>query len=139
MGLNSKSAANLLLLTCAVESNLGHHLKQVNGPALGIYQMEPKTASDIYENFLDFRPELKESVDRFKADNITVDDNLTGNLFYATAMARVHYYRVPEELPHHEDIAGLASYWKSYYNTPKGKGTVEQAILKYKTLVLDKL
>lgn len=31
-------------------------------------------------------------------------------------------------LPASEDIAGLATYWKQYYNTPQGKGTEAEFI-----------
>ena len=36
----SIAAENLLLGTAAQESQLGHYLTQVKGPALGIYQIE---------------------------------------------------------------------------------------------------
>lgn len=39
----SKDAEELLIFTCAVETNGGEYLKQIQGPALGIYQCEPTT------------------------------------------------------------------------------------------------
>ena len=39
----SKEAEEILVFTCASESLGGTYLKQVKGPALGIYQMEPAT------------------------------------------------------------------------------------------------
>jgi len=42
--LYSRDAEELLMLTAACESNLGHYFKQLgNGPALGIFQVEPAT------------------------------------------------------------------------------------------------
>jgi hypothetical protein len=40
----SKDAEELLVFTCAAESNGGTYLHQVKGPALGIYQCEPSTS-----------------------------------------------------------------------------------------------
>lgn len=39
----SESAVNLLLMTAAHESRGGTYLKQINGPALGVYQMDQLT------------------------------------------------------------------------------------------------
>ena len=47
----SQAAEELLVFTCACESLGGTYLKQVKGPALGIYQMEPATYQDIWENY----------------------------------------------------------------------------------------
>ncbi len=47
---NSDKARFLLLCTAAIESNCGYYIKQVDGPALGIWQMEPATHDDIWEN-----------------------------------------------------------------------------------------
>jgi hypothetical protein len=33
------------------------------------------------------------------------------------------------------DVFKLAEYWKKYYNTPKGKGTVQQFIQSYNKYV----
>ena len=51
----SEAAENLLLGTAAQESLLGTYLKQNgNGPALGIYQMEPNTHKDIWIHYLNY-------------------------------------------------------------------------------------
>lgn len=132
LGLNSEAAVNLLLLTAAVESDMGSYLGQINGPALGIYQMEPDTYWDIHKNFLKFRPDLHEQVSDFSLSvELGGAKELAGNLYYATAMARVHYLRFAEPLPKADDVEGLAKYWKKYWNTDLGAGTVEAAIYKY--------
>jgi hypothetical protein len=51
-------------------------------------------------------------------------------------MARIHYYRVAEALPHKDDLEGMAHYWKNYYNTPQGAGTTGEFMNKYQTMVL---
>ncbi|MEQ8443111.1 MAG: hypothetical protein RIM33_14240 [Alphaproteobacteria bacterium] len=125
--LYSKSAENLVLGTALAESRGGTYLKQLgSGPALGIYQMEPATHKDIYENFLSYRGSLRARAEQFL---YPADDALTQlktNLAYATVMCRIHYYRVPKALPDAADIDGLGAYWKDYYNTAEGAGTAEK-------------
>jgi len=59
----SMAAENLLMGTCAQESRMGQFLVQLdNGPAKGVFQMEPDTHDDIYKNFLHYRGELRELV-----------------------------------------------------------------------------
>lgn len=130
VGLWSKAAENLLLAICAHESLLGYFLKQRAGPALGIYQIEPATHSDVWQNYLAYRPALAVKINTFtKAhDNQPADNELITNLAYATAIARIIYYRVPEPLPPTNDIEAQAIYWKKYYNTAQGKGHIEDFI-----------
>jgi hypothetical protein len=132
LGLYSDAAVNLLLLTCAQESEMGEYLKQINGPALGIYQMEPPTHDDIWNNYLVYQLTLKQKVlDIDKQNSI----NLITNLAYATAMARIDYLREPAPLPTANDIQGLAHYYKRYYNTDEGAATVEEVVANYQRYV----
>ena len=129
--LYSPSAVELLMLTCAVESNFGTYIKQVKGPALGVFQMEPSTEKDIHKNFLKYKPQLATTVRDFAGNFINPELDLRANLTYAIIMARVHYLRVPVPLPEVDDLVGLAKYWKKYYNTHLGKGSWRKAIDKY--------
>jgi len=137
----SQSAENLLLGTVAQESGMGTYLKQIGGgPALGIYQMEPATYSDIWDNYLAYNAPLYRLVTLFISKINTGQNGLGAkemitNLAYATALARVHYLRVKEPLPPASDITGLALYWKKYYNTNKGKGTVDEFKKNYEKYV----
>jgi len=132
----SMAAENLLMGTCAQESRMGQFLVQLdNGPAKGIFQMEPATHDDIHLNFLSYRSELCEEVESFVIPVLEPDIDLAGNLFYAAAMCRVHYYRVPMAMPPAENVEQLAHYWKLYYNTPEGKGTVAEFIHNYNRYV----
>ena len=136
----SINAENLLMGTCAQESRLGSYVVQVNGPAQGIFQMEPATENDIFENYLAFRSGMitlvhglmKEMDINIEADTLP---DLVGNMFYAAAMARVHYYRMPGALPDADNVAQMANYWKLYYNTPEGKGTEAEFIHNYNRYV----
>jgi hypothetical protein len=129
----SLAAENLLLGTCAQESKMGTYLVQLgDGPAQGIFQMEPATELDITKNFLAFRKDLTNKIWAIIPESRGVDGtDLAGNLYYAAAMCRVHYYRAPGALPEHDDIPGLAAYWKKYYNTELGKGTEDEFIENY--------
>lgn len=126
-----QSATNLLLMTAGVESELFEYVHQINGPALGGFQMEPFTHDDIWDNFINYNRHLKERIKYCpQAERMVYD------MRYATIMARMLYYRFDEPLPDRDDIRGLAEYYKQYYNTYEGESTVEEAIDKYKELVL---
>jgi len=58
----------------------------------------------------------------------SLHSQLVHNLAYATAIARVIYWRRPEALP--EAAAGLAKYWKDHYNTHLGAGKEKDFIRK---------
>lgn len=138
MGLWSKSSENLLIGTVFQESAGGVYLKQLgNGPALGIYQIEPATHDDCWDNYIEYRTALKERIEQL----MTTEDwqqQLISNLSYATAMARIVYYRKPEALPADpEDIPALAAYWKTHYNTFQGKGSVDEFIRNFPKTILE--
>lgn len=134
----SVAAENLLMGTCAQESRMGSYVKQVSGPACGIFQMEPATHNDICENFLEYRPGLDDLTNELRARGITPGSKLSdlvGNLYYQVAMTRVHYVRVRMALPEEDNVEEQANYWKLFYNTPEGKGTVEEFIENYNRYV----
>src|ERR1044072_2350281 len=106
LDLYSPAASNLLVGTALQESRL-HYLVQMNGPALGVFQMEPETFDDIFNNFLNFNVELRKKVIGY-AFSPLLSKEIIGNLYLATAMARVHYYRVKEALPDANDHMALA-------------------------------
>ena len=142
------AAVNLLLGTALQESGL-RHLRQVGGPARGVYQMEPATHDDLWSTYLmehialrdeashhaalvRRRKNLARLVSGFLGPVPGRLDALEGNLYYATAMARLHYWRVPAPLPQHDDIGGFAAYWKEHWNTRLGRGTEAQFIRNWK-------
>ena len=135
----SMAAENLLMGTCAQESLMGQFIVQLdNGPAKGIFQMEPATHTDIWNNYLNYssRDEIADLITTLAGEAMSDDMLLTGNLYYATAMARVHYYRVKFALPEADNVAQMANYWKLFYNTPEGKGTEVGFIRRYARYVV---
>jgi hypothetical protein len=135
IGLYSLAAEELLLGTALQESRLTY-LKQLGGgPAVGVFQMEPATHDDIYDNYLEYNSRLKEQVQYLAIESSSQE--MVGNLFYAAAMCRVHYYRVSEALPDAGDTVTQAAYWKEYYNTPLGAGTAEEYLANWNKYVGD--
>lgn len=133
--LYSPEAVALVLGTACVESQCGEFLRQYpNGPALGIFQIEPATYEDLMKNYLDFRPELKAKVMALYCEGLNIEQNLTCNLMFQAAVCRLIYLRVSEKIPN--NLAGMANYWKKYYNTSKGKGTPEKFIEAYERYVV---
>lgn len=134
LGLYSQAAENLLVGTALQESRLTYidQLAPGPGPAYGLLQMERATHDDIWENYLRFNPALRTKVEQtlalWPSDRLF---QLHTNNGYAFAMGRVHYLRVSQPLPAADDRLGLARYWKRYYNTVKGKGTVDEFLENY--------
>lgn len=129
IGMHSDAAELLLLATAIAESGLSALVQAGGGPALGVYQMEPMTHDDLWVRVLQPRRTLSMAVNAWQLPAIPLLEQLKGNLYYATAMARIKYYSIPERLPQ-PNLEDIARYWKLYYNTPKGKGTEEYFISK---------
>lgn len=127
INLYSESAVNLLLGTCAVESDFGSLLIQEHGPARGIYQMEEKTFNYLFDKF---NKSYMNGFFNIYKESASCDE-MIGNLYLATVMCRLKYLDIKEPLPQANDIEALAHYWKKYYNTELGKGKVSDFIEKY--------
>ncbi len=135
IGLHSEDAVNLIMGTAAQESALGHYLRQLgNAPARGIFQMEPYTFKCHVKYLKQYKPGLADKILLFTGASDFKVELLEYNLAFACAMTRVHYLRIPKALPGTMD--GYANYWKTYYNTRLGKGTVIEFISNYKKYVL---
>jgi hypothetical protein len=133
LGLLTNDSEELLFAICCHESHKGSYVKQVNGCALGIYQMEPDTYYDIFDNFLKYKSNLKSRVFNFL--NIKNEPNaneLITNMKLATIMARIFFLRNPEKIPPYNNINEIANYWKKYYNTAAGKGDQDKFISDYR-------
>lgn len=134
MDMHSPAAEKLLLMTACHESGGFVYDRQVGGPALSYYQIEPATLNDLYGNYLGFRPERQALLDQFMPEGSAREDALM-DAVYATAAARLIYTRVPEALPDFADDEAMGRYCKKYWNTEAGKATPEKYIndwLRYK-------
>ncbi len=132
----SDNAEELLLMTAAHESHLGKYLHQFGGPALGLYGMEPFTLYDIWQNYLKYRPNRSQQITNLTGTTGPALGQLQYNPIYNTIMARLHYRRAPGMLPDSYDLPAMAEYAKAYYNTPRGKATMEKYMLDYQRLVM---
>jgi len=117
----SSAAENLLLGTCAQESRLGTYIRQLGGPALGIMQIEPATFQWLQGKYCKRFPEIATAA----------APQLEWDLRLSIIMARLRYLVVPSPLPAAGDMHGLAAYWKKYYNTEAGSGTLKEFAENY--------
>ena len=53
------------------------------------------------------------------------------NALWSCAIARLLLYRIKAPLPAATDVRGLGQYWKTYFNTPAGGGTVDEFVTKF--------
>jgi hypothetical protein len=128
----SEAAVRLILGTAAAESGLGRYWWQVGsdgspaGPAVGWLQIEPGTHRDLWRSYLAYRPQLRIAIG---AMGYAVEDDVRHELLveprYSVVVARMLYRRAPRRLPHARDLSGLATYWKDFYNTHLGAGSID--------------
>ncbi len=105
-------------MVAAHESGGFSYVKQVNGPALSLFQVEPPTFTDV----LDYasRRQLLSGDDLHSPPERLIFDSS-----YASAIGRIFFMRFPEPLPDPDNIVGLSVYAKNYWNTHMGKATPE--------------
>lgn len=139
---NSKNAQMLLLATAAIESDCGYYIKQINGPALGIWQMEPDTFHDIFNNC----DAVRESGFGCKVSELRTDYELEDSPLslitspmYACAVARLKYSMDKAALPNHNEIFEIYKYYKKIYNTPLGASTFQKFQFAWDKNMLDKV
>jgi len=140
--MHSIEARELLMMTAAQESFCGRWIQQIGcGVALGIFEIEPNTYRDLFDNYLRYHPELASVLDEnFNVHIENFELNLKGNLPYQIVIARLHYRRFAEKIPkmsnfntqqHPEFTHAMACYYKKYWNTVKGKATIAEVLRNY--------
>lgn len=131
LGLSDPEAEDLLVGIACAETNCGEYLSQLmDGPAMGVYQCEPDTMNEVLKYLMARRLDLYKKVISLATQELSIEDNLRGNLFFATAIARCFFLRFPEPIP--KTAEGKAEYWKKYYNTKLGAGTIDGFLRKWK-------
>lgn len=119
----------LLMLTVIAESDKGRLLRQVQGPAKGIFQCERETERDVL-NWL----KAKYPSDYQKIKDIRVPAKLgmheaEYNLAYSTALC-YFIYKWRKVQPQGKNTLELAKLYKQFYNTNLGKATVKGVLSK---------
>jgi hypothetical protein len=131
--MNTEESKMLLLGTACAESQLTF-LKQLgDGPAVGLYQMEPATYADIVKycqrKGSDFHNKVIYCIYQEMYRSMPHGKQLMYNLRLQTVFARLHYWRVSEPIP--KATPAQAKYWKKYYNTEEGAGTLQHYISSF--------
>jgi hypothetical protein len=106
LSLYSDSAVALLMGTAAHESGFGTFLRQVHGPAIGPFQIEPPTFEWLRGKYADQFPRLLTAR----------SEQLEWDLDLSILVARVRYYVADPPLPAALDLDGMADYWFEHYN-----------------------
>ena len=130
----SPAAENLLIGTMLVESAGGTRVKQwPTGPALGPFQHESVTLNDDIKwlSYGENRTLKLACLAACYYEIFPPAEALMYNWRYAAIMCRIHYWRAKPPLPSEDDIKGLGQYWKQYWNTPSGKGRVDNYVQLY--------
>ena len=136
INLYSEDAEELLIATMANETLGGTFLSQVNGPALGVYQMEPQTYDDLWRHFIaNDVPLMKNILNACQYIQIPPSQHLLWNLRLATIMARVYYLRARTPLPSKDDLDAIWKYYKDYWNTSKGSAVQDVFIKSYNRFI----
>lgn len=132
--LYSLNSRELLMLTCAAESNFGTYLYQDDGDpeietnlAAGPMQIEPPTCKDIVYRVIIKRYPFFKPVKAY---------DLIWDIKSSIIIARCKYLPFRQPLPDHENIKGMAKYYKRYYNTAQGKSTIDRTVRKYREYCL---
>ncbi|HIF9256515.1 TPA: hypothetical protein ACX6Q6_003539 [Photobacterium damselae] len=126
---SSQHLARLLLETACAETLLGN-LKDPtpNGAGTGLTQMDKGTFDWLQEKYKDraiatkIKNELNVDIGTVKYAQLGTDPKLS------LIFCRLRYLAVPAPVP--STLAERAAYWKRWYNTKYGAGTVEEYISK---------
>lgn len=134
LGIDREGYKKLLIETAVYESTSGMIVKQSHGPALGIYQIEPRTHRYVTEEWLGrqgcaIRDNVARNVDMWKIKAPPgYDDtrwNLMYNINYQTAVALALYYKRTSKNDKYPltTIRDRSRVYKRFYNTGSGKGS----------------
>jgi hypothetical protein len=121
----SESSLVAALMCAAHESKLGEYLYQENGPALGVFQIEPTTHDTIWEHG-DTCCENAQLMGIEWSESALVYD-----LRYQVFMFRQRLFMKPEALPPADDLMAMAMYLKKHWNTVHGKAKAHDYYLDY--------
>ncbi len=127
---DGNSAVYLLCETAAVETQYATYRDLTpNGAGRGVCQCDEIAFKDVQQRTRQADVDAVKAAFDFDLKKVQWDDlNLSPLL--AFVFARLHYKLKPEAIP--QTLRGRAEYWKKYYNTALGKGSVEEYIARVK-------
>ncbi|NIB43278.1 hypothetical protein HBA55_26965 [Pseudomaricurvus alkylphenolicus] len=109
---------NLLMGTAAQASGLGFHLTSDNNEGLGIYQIQPQTHIQLWDQYLINDPDLASRIRGLASQHEFLAHphaELATNLSYATALAWLKYQQAGAVIPDGAGLATLAEIWHRYW------------------------
>lgn len=133
----SRKVRDLMLVTAYIESDF-KHIKQIpSGIALSFFQVESRTAKDVYANYAIYRPHFKKLYEQSSLIHKNLREALLNSFGFSLLCARLVYYRQPfsivDKAQHSslEDYAEhLAAIHKRYFNTFLGATDVNVSKIK---------
>lgn len=126
---NPKDWTRLLCLTIATESNMGQFTKQMKGPARGITQVEPSTEREVLAWLHKYHPKTFEHLRKLRVPAKLGIHEAEYNMAYSIGLC-YGVYRMRKVNPSKKSTKELAALYKKYYNTYKGKATVDGVMTK---------
>lgn len=135
--MDSNAARKLLMMIACHESGGFQYRKQINGPALSYFQIEPDTLDDLYANYLIHQEDKKDLVNSFARYKASRKFNLEQDDKYACAVARMQLWRKPDPLPgENAPLLEFGNYAKQHWNTTAGKATPQKYVDDFKRYAL---
>jgi len=126
----NRCADELLLETMAAETGLGTVPDKTLGAGMGIAQFDKLPFEDVKKRVLASRNGQRWADDILEDFGIDIHlvewDHLRYNPLLSVIFMRLKYKLLPQEIP--GTVEGRALYWKNFYNSYLGKGTVEHYI-----------
>lgn len=135
---NKPEALSLMLETIQQETRFGRYKDPTPEKAgEGITQFDKLPFLDVKQRMLEKNPNIVDKIDKYMlSKGIEISFNNYSWIFLHAGniasirigiiMMRCLYWLVPKSIP--KDLRGRAEYWKKYYNTEFGKGTIEEYI-----------
>lgn len=126
---NINDWSKLVCLTIATESNMGKYTKQLKGPAKGITQVEPTTEKYALKWLAKHDKKMFSLLKTLRVPANVGIHEAEYNLAYSIGLA-YSVYRMKGVNPVGKSTEDLAKLYKKYYNTSKGKATVDNVLTK---------
>jgi len=133
LGSKPKLSAQMLMETCGAETQLGtfpdRHPEKLG---VGAFQFDQIALDDLQKETDQRHKDKVLALWDYDLDAVELKD-LAFDVKLAAICCRLKYMRIPDAIP--TNYMDRASYWKRFYNTEAGKGTVEhylEAVERFK-------